>query len=109
MDSGKIISIDSVARLRKHLQRYDSCSVTCTEVTESAAENIVSTIQAHPEVVTCSYGQNTFEIASERLELVLLDALKAIRKHNLNIEAVGTNEPTLEEIFLGTVSSGAPV
>jgi len=45
------------------------------------------------------------EISADPLESVLFDALKILRAHGIDIHAVDTNEPSLEEVFLNTVNS----
>ena len=45
------------------------------------------------------------EISADPLESVLFDALKILRAHGIDIHAVDTNEPSLEDIFLNTVNS----
>ena len=99
MDEGKIISCDSVANLRRHLQRYDSSVIQCGEVPEPLRREVSRHLGALPQVVSCSFRGDRAEAA------VLFDALKILRAHGIDIHAVDTNEPSLEEVFLNTVNS----
>jgi len=101
MDEGKIVSCDSVDRLRKHLQQYDSCTLTCGDI----PEDLLQQISAHPDVVSCTFIQGRLEFSAEHLERVLFGVLKSIRKRQIDVFAVETNEPTLEDVFLNTVSA----
>ena len=101
MDEGKIVSCDSVDRLRKHLQQYDSCIITCSEI----PEDLLLQIGAHPDVVSCTFSEGRLDISAEHLEHVLFGALKSIRGRQIEVFAVETNEPTLEDIFLNTIAT----
>ena len=103
MDQGKIASCDTVDRLRKHLQQYDSCVIACSDV----PVELLGQIGAHPDIVSCSYHNHKLEISAEHLENALYDVLKRIRAHQIEVYAVETNKPTLEDVFLNTVQ-GAP-
>jgi len=103
MDQGKIVSCDTVDRLRKHLQQYDSCLIACSDV----PAELLGQIGAHPDVVSCSYHDHKLEISAEHLKNALYDVLKRIRAHQIDVYAIETNEPTLEDVFLNTVQ-GAP-
>ena len=110
MDEGKIISCDSVANLRRHLQRYDSSVIQCGEVPEPLRREVSRHLGALPQVVSCSFRGDRaeaaqLEISADPLESVLFDALKILRAHGIDIHAVDTNEPSLEEVFLNTVNS----
>jgi len=99
MDQGKIVSCDTVDRLRKHLQQYDSCVLSCGEV----PADLLAQICAHPGVVSCAFHEGKLEFSAEHLDRVLYDVLKRIRARQIDIYAIETNEPTLEEVFLNTV------
>jgi ABC-2 type transport system ATP-binding protein len=101
MDRGKIVSCDTVDRLRKHLQRYDSCSILCGPV----REDLVAELGAHPDVVACSYDNGQLNIEAEHLELVLLWALKMVRERGIDVRSVETHEPSLEDVFLSTIAA----
>jgi ABC-2 type transport system ATP-binding protein len=103
MDEGKIVSCDSVSRLRKHLQQYDSCTITCGEI----PEDLLQQIAARPDVVSCTYGEGRLEISAEHLDRVLFGTLKSIRERQIDVLAVETNEPTLEDVFLNTIATEA--
>jgi len=110
MDEGRIISCDSVANLRRHLQRYDSSVIQCGEVPESLRREVRRHLGALPQVMSCSFQGDRaeaaqLEISADPLESVLFDALKILRAHGIDIHAVDTNEPSLEDIFLNTVNS----
>ncbi|MBN2391031.1 MAG: ABC transporter ATP-binding protein [Anaerolineae bacterium] len=100
MDHGKIISCDSVSQLRKNLQQYDSCIIAC----DPLPDGVLQQLQAHEEVVTCTYSDGKLEISAENLGHVLFATLKLLREHHLDIYAVETNEPTLEDVFVHTVA-----
>ena len=101
MDEGKIVSCDSVDRLRKHLQQYDSCILTCGDI----PEDLLLQISAHPDVVSCTFSEGRLEVSAERLERVLFGVLKSVRERQIDVFAVETNEPTLEDIFLNTIAA----
>ena len=101
MDEGKIVSCDSVDRLRKHLQQYDSCILTCGEI----PEDLLLQIGAHPDVVSCTFSEGRLEVSAEHLERVLLSVLRSIRERQIDVLAVETNEPTLEDVFLNTIAT----
>jgi len=101
MDEGKIVSCDSVDRLRKHLQQYDSCILACDEI----PADLLSRIASHPDMVSCTFGNGQLEISAEHLERVLLHTLQAIRERQIGVYALETNEPTLEDVFLNTIAT----
>ena len=99
MDRGKILSCDSVRRLRKNLQRYDSFTIGCSGVPES----LVSALRSDDEVVTCTYRDGALTVSAENLEIVLLSTLRLLREQGVEISSVATDEPTLEDIFMTAV------
>lgn len=101
MDEGKIVSCDAVDRLRKHLQQYDSCIITCGNV----PRDLQRQIGEHPDIVSCTFENGRLEISAEHLENVLYDVLRSIRAQRIDVYAIETNEPTLEDVFLNTVAS----
>ena len=103
MDQGKIVSCDAVDRLRKHLQQYDSCVIACSDV----PAELLGQIGEHPDIVSCALREHKLELSAEHLENALYDVLKLIRAHQVDVYAIETNEPTLEDVFLNTVQ-GAP-
>ena len=105
MDEGRIISCDSVDRLRKHLQQYDSCTLTCGEIPEDLVEQICT----HADVVACTYNNGRLQFSAANRERVLFGVLKSIRQRHIEVSAVETNEPSLEDVFLNTISpEGTP-
>jgi ABC-2 type transport system ATP-binding protein len=100
MDQGKIISCDSVSQLRKNLQQYDSCIIEC----DAPPDSLVQHLRATQAVVACSFEDGKLKISAEHLERVLFATLKMLRKHRLDIYAVETNEPTLEDVFVNSVA-----
>lgn len=100
MDEGKIVSCDSVDRLRKHLQQYDSCVLACDEI----PTDLLAQIASHPDMISCTFDSGQLEISAEHLERVLLHTLQTIREQGIEIYALETNEPTLEDVFLNTVA-----
>jgi ABC-2 type transport system ATP-binding protein len=105
MDQGRIVSCDTVANLRKHLQQYDSCTLTCGGVSPALRAQIATQLGAHPGVVACTFEEDTLRISAEHLERVLYDALKLIRAHGIDVYAITSNEPTLEDVFLNAVEA----
>jgi hypothetical protein len=101
MDEGKIVSCDAVDRLRKHLQQYDSCIMTCGAVPPGLQRQIGE----HPDIVSCTFENGRIEFSAEHLERVLYDVLRALRTRQIDVYAIETNEPTLEDVFLNTVPS----
>jgi ABC-2 type transport system ATP-binding protein len=101
MDEGKIVSCDSVDRLRKHLQQYDSCVITCGEI----PQDLLRQIGAHSDIVSCTFRGGQLEVSAEHLERVLFSTLKSIRERQIDVLAVETNEPTLEDVFLKTIAA----
>jgi ABC-2 type transport system ATP-binding protein len=99
MDQGKILSCDSVHRLRKNLQRYDSFTIGCSDVPES----LVSGLSSSEEVVRCDYRDSALTISAENLESVLFSTLRLLREQGVEISSVATDEPTLEDIFMTAV------
>ena len=57
MDQGKIVSCDTVDRLRKHLQQYDSCVIACGDVAGAGAA--ARRFATHPDVVCCAFSEGT--------------------------------------------------
>ncbi len=102
MDKGKIISCDTVDKLRKNLQKYDSVSIECNDI----PCEIIAQIEAWKNVVTCEYSNGKVEISSEKLEDTLFNALKLLRRNNIEIYSIDTNEPSLEDIFISTIKNG---
>jgi ABC-2 type transport system ATP-binding protein len=96
MDRGKIISCDAVERLRRHLRQYDSCTITCSAVPEVVLEQI----RADPNIVSCEQAQGKLYLVAEQLELVLFQTLKLLRQHHIDLYAVESHQPTLEEVFV---------
>jgi ABC-2 type transport system ATP-binding protein len=101
MDEGKIVSCDSVDRLRKHLQQYDSCVITCGEI----PQDLLGQIGAHSDIVSCAFREGQLEVSAEHLGHVLFSTLKSIRERQIDVLAVETNEPTLEDVFLNTIAA----
>ncbi len=96
MDQGKIISCDSVDRLRRHLLQYDSCTITCTVVPEP----VLAQIRSNLNVVRCEQADGKLDLAAERLELFLFQVLTVLRQHAIDIYRIESHQPTLEEVFV---------
>lgn len=103
MDKGKIISCDTVANLRRNLQRFDEIAITCDQPPSEA----LTAMAAIPAIVTCEYGDGKLTVALESIQRSLFDILKVLRRHDVSITEVATNEPTLEDIFVDTINGGA--
>ena len=102
MDRGKIISCDTVDKLRKSLQKYDSVSIECNDIPKET----ITQIGERKNVVACDYSKGKLEISSEKLEDTLFYALKLLRENKIDIYSIETNEPTLEDIFISTIKTG---
>ena len=103
MDKGKIISCDTVANLRRNLQRFDEIAITCDQPPSEA----LTAMAAIPAIVSCVYGDGMLTVALESIQRSLFDILKVLRRHDVSITEVATNEPTLEDIFVDTINGGA--
>ena len=79
MHRGKILSCDTVDNLRHHLRQRGEILITCADGRVIRAENR----PGH-----------------------LIEALKSLREQGVSILEVETNEPTLEDIFVETISGG---
>ena len=102
MHQGRIKSCDTVANLRRNLQRYDELVVTCREIMPEIADKI----RALPFVVNCELAGNKMTIQMENIHERLIHVLRMLREHGVGIDEVATNEPTLEDIFVDTISAG---
>jgi ABC-2 type transport system ATP-binding protein len=96
MDAGRIVSCDSVANLRKHLQQYDSCAIAC----DPLPPDVQRRIRNQAGVVSCDFLESGFTFAAENLEQVLFATLKLLRGNNIAIHGVETRRPTLEDVFV---------
>ena len=102
MHKGKIISCDTVANLRRNLQKYDELVITCKIIFDEA----LIIITALPYVIACEYQGETLKIQMDNLHEKLIYILKILREHGTEILEVATNEPTLEDIFVDTIRAG---
>ncbi|MCL2774425.1 MAG: ABC transporter ATP-binding protein [Oscillospiraceae bacterium] len=105
MHNGKIISCDTVANLRRNLQRYDELVVTCHEIIPEAIEAVKSLLF----VISCHCVGNKMTIQMENIRENLIAVLKTLRGHGVGFIEISTNEPTLEDIFVDTISAGGNV
>lgn len=102
MHKGKIISCDTVANLRRNLQRYDEVVITCGELTEE----VIDAIRAMPGLVSCEFADGRLTLQLENIQNNLLEILKNLRGHGVSITEIATKEPTLEDIFVDTINAG---
>lgn len=102
MHKGKIISCDTVTNLRRNLQKYDELVITCKNIHDEA----LSIIRALSYVIVCAVQENTLKIQMENLHEKLIEILKILRVHGIDIIEVATNEPTLADIFVETIGEG---
>ena len=102
MHKGKIISCDTVANLRKNLQKYDELTITCKDISKEAIDGIKS----FPYVITCDYGANTLKIQMTNLHEKLLEIIKVLRKHGIELTEIATNQPSLEDIYVEKIGAG---
>jgi ABC-2 type transport system ATP-binding protein len=98
MHKGRILSCDTVANLRRNLQRYDELVVTCQ--TDSRT---IDALKALPYIAACEQENNTLRIAAEHIHERFIDILKILRERGARISEVSVNEPTLEDIFVDTI------
>jgi ABC-2 type transport system ATP-binding protein len=102
MHRGIIKSCDTVANLRRNLQRYDELVVTCREI----LPEIVDDIRALSFVISCALSENKLTIQMENIQERLIQILGMLRRHGVGIDEIATNEPTLEDIFVDTIGAG---
>jgi len=102
MHKGKIISCDTVEHLRRNLQTYDELVVSCETIGSEALEAVRSLLF----VAACENTDQTLVIRAANLRDHLIEVLKQLREHGVSIKRVETNEPTLEDIFVGTITGG---
>lgn len=102
MHRGIIKSCDTVANLRRNLQRYDELVVTCREVVPGIVDEII----AMPFVVSCALSENRLTIEMETVQERLIHILGMLRRRGVGIDEIATNEPTLEDIFVDTIGVG---
>ena len=102
MRGGKIVSLDSVERLRHNLQKYDELVVACDKLKPGTLE----VIRALPYVIDCAPSANGVLIQARGLRERFIEILKLLRDHGVSISGVETNEPTLEDVFVDTIAGG---
>jgi ABC-2 type transport system ATP-binding protein len=103
MHRGKIISSDTVANLRRNLQRYDELIIGCNH----ADDEITNVIKSMPFVVGCNRTDSGLTIQMENLHERLNDVLRILRGQGVQITRINTHEPTLEDIFVDTIGEGS--
>ncbi len=102
MHRGKIKSCDTVANLRRNLQRYDEFAVACREIVPETAEKI----RDLPFVVSCALSGNKLTVQMENIREGLIQVLRTLRACGVGINEIATNELTLEDIFADTIGAG---
>jgi len=102
MRGGKIVSLDSVDRLRHNLQKYDELIIACDKLDPG----ILEAIRALPYVVDCEPSDSGIVIQAQGLRERFIEILKLLREHGVSINGVETNEPTLEDVFVDTIAGG---
>ena len=102
MHRGKILSCDTVANLRRNLQRYDELLIACRAINE---ENIIE-IKELPFVVDCEFDGSSLTVRMESMHERLLDLLSVLRKQGVQILEITANEPTLEDIYMDAIGGG---
>jgi len=105
MHKGKIISCDTVANLRRNLQRYDELVAICHEIVPEAIDAIKSLFF----VRACDCFENKMTIQMENIRENLIIVLRTLREHSVSFVEISTNEPTLEDIFVDTINMGGNV
>ena len=68
-------------------------------------QDLLSQIGAHPDIVSCTFREGQLTVSAEHLGQVLFCTLKSIRERQIDVLAVETNEPTLEDVFLNTIAA----
>lgn len=102
MDKGKILSCDSVDKLRSNLQKYDSFIIGCDTISTGLLEKI----KLNKNVLKCTYDNTALSITTDKIENSLNSTLKILRKENVDIYSIETNELTLEDIFIKITTEG---
>jgi len=105
MHRGVIKSCDTVEHLRRNLQRYDELIVSGKGFNGETA----GAIRNLPFVVSCDLepggnAGNTVTIHAENLKSNLNETLELLLAKNIEISGVQTREPTLEDIFIDTIT-----
>ncbi|HEY5560549.1 MAG TPA: ABC transporter ATP-binding protein [Clostridiaceae bacterium] len=102
MDKGKIISCDFVDNLRNNLQKYDSFTIEC----DNLSTEIIEKIKFNKNVLECTYENRALHITTDKLENILNFTVSFLRKENIDIHSMETNEYTLEDIFIKITTEG---
>lgn len=102
MDKGKILSCDSVDKLRSNLQKFDSFTIECDRISAGLLEKI----KLNKNVLKCIYDDTILSITTDKIENSLNSTLKILRKENVDIYSIETNELTLEDIFIKITTEG---
>ena len=101
MHKGKILSCDSVVNLRSSLQ---SCElvISCKAVSGETIDELKSL----PYIAGCELNKADLIIRMENHEKRrLVDVLSILRRRNIQIMEIQTNEPALEDIYEKTIGS----
>lgn len=102
MNKGKIISCDTVEKLRKNLQKYEELSITCKPM----SDEIIEEIKRLSYVIDCEYKSDKIFIHMQNPREKLIEILKILRSHHIEISEISTNEPSLEDIYNYTIEAG---
>ncbi|MDG0889186.1 ABC transporter ATP-binding protein [Paracholeplasma manati] len=102
MNKGKIISCDTVEKLRKNLQKYEELSIACKPMTEE----IIDEIKGLSYVIDCEYRSEKIFIHMQNPHEKLIEILKILRSHHIEISEISTNESSLEDIYNYTIEAG---
>jgi len=63
-------------------------------------------IRKLPYVIDCEYRSEKIKIHMENQHERLINILKILRLHNIEIAEISTNEPSLEDIYNHTIEVG---
>jgi len=103
MHKGKIVSCETVERLRHSLRKYDELTVACDNMNAGTLE----AVRALPYVAGCEPSDHGIVIQTHGLREHFIEILKLLRGRGVSVSGVETNEPTLEDIFVDAIWSSA--
>lgn len=102
MDKGKIISCDTVDKLRNNLQKYDSFIIECSNLDA----DIVVKLNKQKNIIECVYDNGKLKIITDKLEVSINSTVRLLREQDIDINSINTNEYSLEDIFIKITTEG---
>jgi ABC-2 type transport system ATP-binding protein len=100
MDRGKIINCDTVDRLRNHLEKYDNFIIHCDNIDK----DLVVKIKEQNDIIDMLYEDGKIKITTGNLQKSVNSVVKLLRRENINIYSISTEEYSLEDIFIKMTS-----